>query len=274
MKHLVLGSEGQIGGHLVKFLKGIGEDVIEFDILRNDYEDLRIPNNKILNEKMKESDIVHFLAFDIGGSIYMKRYQNTYDFIADNMKIICNVFEALYKYSTPFIFASSQMSNMAHSTYGKLKSIGEIYTRVLNGITVKFWNVYGHERDPEKSHVITDFIKMARDKGKIMMKTDGQEYRQFLFGDDCAECLYILSEKYDKVDRDTPLHITSFKWTKIIDIAKIISKIFNKCSVIPNIEKDSIQKNIKNEPDKYILKFWKPKTSLEEGINRVIEMMP
>ena len=35
------------------------------------------------------------------------------------------------------------MSNMTHSPYGILKSIGETYTRALKGLIVKFWNVYG-----------------------------------------------------------------------------------------------------------------------------------
>ena len=35
MKHLVLGSSGQIGYHLVSYLHSIGEKVIEFDIVNN-----------------------------------------------------------------------------------------------------------------------------------------------------------------------------------------------------------------------------------------------
>ncbi len=33
MKHLILGSSGQIGFHLVSYLKSVGEEVIEFDIV-------------------------------------------------------------------------------------------------------------------------------------------------------------------------------------------------------------------------------------------------
>jgi nucleoside-diphosphate-sugar epimerase len=108
-----------------------------------------------------------------------------------------NTFEMLEKTNTPFIFASSQMSNMTHSTYGILKSVGEKYTNSLNGINVKFWNVYGYETNEEKSHVITDFIKMAKKDGCIKMRTTGDEVRQFLFGEDCAEGLYILAKNYN-----------------------------------------------------------------------------
>jgi nucleoside-diphosphate-sugar epimerase len=273
MKHLILGSEGQIGRHLVNYFKKIDEEFIEFDIRRTTTEDLRIYDNELLIKEIKECDIVHFLAFDVGGSEYMKKYQDSYDFIANNIKIMNTVFDALKHYNKPFIFASSQMSNMLHSTYGILKAVGESYTRALNGVIVKFWNVYGYENDPEKTHVITDFIEMAKNEGKITMKTDGQEERQFLYGDDCAECLLILSKMYDEIDRGKALHITSFEWTKIIDIANIISSEFNNCPIRPSTKKDNVQRDIKNEPDEYILKFWKTKTKLKKGIKSIIDMM-
>ena len=65
------------------------------------------------------------------------------------------------------------MANMSYSSYGLTKSIGEKITSVLGGVTVKFWNVYGVEHDPEKTHAITDFINKARNTGVINMLTDG-----------------------------------------------------------------------------------------------------
>ena len=115
---------------------------------------------------------------------------------------------------------------MGHSNYGKLKSIGESYTEALKGIVVKFWNVYGHEADPEKSHVITDFINKAKDFNLIKMRTSGKEERQFLYGDDCAECLHIISKQYYNIAKERKLDIASFEWTSILDVAKIISKYF------------------------------------------------
>jgi nucleoside-diphosphate-sugar epimerase len=75
-----------------------------------------------------------------------------------------NVFNLLKKYNKKFIFASSTMSNMINSNYGVLKKIGESYSKSLGGIIVKFWNVYGIEKDMKKSHVITDFILNAKKK--------------------------------------------------------------------------------------------------------------
>jgi nucleoside-diphosphate-sugar epimerase len=73
-----------------------------------------------------------------------------------------NVFDVLERYKKPFVFASSQMSNMSYSPYGLAKAVGESYTKTLGGLVVKFWNVYGVEHDLDKSHVITDFIIKAK----------------------------------------------------------------------------------------------------------------
>lgn len=272
MKHLVLGSSGQVGYHLVNVLKQQNQEVITFDIVESLDQDLRIYNNELLEEKIKECDFIHFLAFDIGGSLYMKKYQDTFDFISNNIKIMNNTFDIIKKYNKPFIFASSQMSNMSYSTYGILKAIGEKYTESLGGLVVKFWNVYGYECDEEKSHVVTDFIKMAKKDGIIKMKTDGIESRQFLYGDDCAECLIALANQYNDIERNVPLHITNFEWNQIITIAEIIQKL-TKCSIKPSTDKDTVQLDKRNEPDPYILNFWKPKTTLEEGINKIFNLI-
>jgi len=45
MKYLVLGSAGQVGAELCKFLRKENHEVVEFDIAIDDSQDLRIPNN-------------------------------------------------------------------------------------------------------------------------------------------------------------------------------------------------------------------------------------
>lgn len=273
MKHLILGSEGQVGGHLRNIMARRGEDVFEFDIVRSPAEDLRTWGNPRLDEAMDACDFVHFLAFDVGGSTYMTKYQDTFDFVSNNVKIMDRVFDALKRTTKPFFFATSQMSNMSYSTYGILKAVGERYTRALNGVLVKFWNVYGYENDPAKSHVITDFIAMAKTQGRIRMRTDGHEERQFLYGDDCAECLLRLARMYRDIDRTKPLDITNFEWTSILRVAELISAQLGRCPIIPGQACDDLQRNKRNEPDPYVLRYWKPAIRLDEGIRRVVEQM-
>lgn len=269
MKFLVLGSEGQVGASLVDFLKRNNHDVLTFDIIENQNMDLRIPG--AVDDYIKKSDFVFFLAFDVGGSVYLKKYQNTYDYIDNNVKIMCNTFDAIRRHSKPFIFSSSQMSSMGFSTYGCLKSIGEHYTKSLNGLTVKFWNVYGIEKDLNKSHVITDFVLMAKNNKKIKIKTTGEEKRQFLYSEDCCEALYALALNYNILDKNKSYDIASFEWTKIIDIADIISSLYSGTTVETSESFDLIQNNTQNEPNRNILTLWNPKTDLISGITKIKE---
>ena len=165
------------------------------------------------------------------------------------------------------------MSNMSYSSYGRLKAIGESYTEILGGIVVKFWNVYGIEHDLDKSHVITDLIIKAHDTSTIDLLTDGTEERQFLFADDCCEALVTLSEKYSEIPRDKELHITNFDWTNILNVANIIASHFPGSTIIPAVSKDEVQKDKRNEPNDFILNYWKPKTSIENGIAHIVEAM-
>ena len=273
MRYLVLGSAGQVGGALTAYLKKAGHDVLTFDVVTHAAEDLRIHNNTVLINKLNQADFVFFLAFDVGGSRYLKLYQNTFEFVANNTKLMANTFELLNITKKPLIFASSQMSNMGYSPYGQLKALGELYTRQLNGLVVKFWNVYGVEHDLEKSHVITDFLLKARKEKHIDMLTDGKEQRQFLFADDCSECLLSLSQYYTSVPRNEELHITNFKWHTILDVANVIAQIYPGTIIQPAACVDEVQLDKRNEPDPYILNYWKPKTELPQGIKMVDSLL-
>ena len=190
---------------------------------------------------------------------------------------MANVFGHLSDYKKPFVFASSQMSNMSYSPYGVMKRVGELYTKSLNGLIVKFWNVYGIEKDMEKAHVITDFIRKGFESGVIDMMTDGTEAREFLYAEDCCEALEKIMEEYSNLSSDDELHITTGVYTSILEIAQEIRKLFTdigkKVEVIPSEKKDEVQKDARNEPDSFIRKIWQPKTSVKDGLKKVFEEM-
>ena len=278
MKVLNLGSSGQIGAYLTEYLRKKGHEVIEYDKnLGARYNLTAIPSTW-LESCIKEADFVFFLAFDVGGSRYLKKYQNTFDFINNNTRLMANVFGLLEKYNKRFVFASSQMSNMSYSPYGVMKRVGELYTTSLKGLTVKFWNVYGIEKDMDKAHVITDFIKKGFEEGDFEMMTDGTEERQFLYAEDCCEALETVMENYTDFKPEDPLHITSFHATTIKDVAAIIQGQFSlidmhDVKILPGLAKDSVQLDKRNEADNYIMGWWLPKTNMQDGIAKVFNEM-
>ena len=278
MKITILGSKGQIGAYLTEYLRGKGHIIHEFDILNGEHQDLTIIPNPDLHRVIIDSDFIFFLAFDVGGSRYLKKYQHTFDFINNNARLMVNVFGLLEKYNKRFIFASSQMSNMSYSPYGVMKRVGELYTQTLKGLTVHFWNVYGVENDLEKSHVITDFIRRGFEEGEFEMMTDGTEERQFLYAEDCCEALETVMESYTDFKPEDPLHITSFRGSTIKEVAEIIQGQFNligmhHVKIKPGLAKDSVQMDKRNEANNYITGWWMPKTNLQDGIAKVFEVM-
>ena len=277
MKISVLGSSGQIGAYLTDYLSKKGHLVREFDVVNDVHEDMTHIPNPFLRNIIMDSDFVFFLAFDVGGSHYLKKYQHTFKFINNNARLMANAFGYLSDYKKPFVFASSQMSNMSYSPYGVMKRVGELYTKSLNGLIVKFWNVYGIEKDIEKAHVITDFIRKGFETGVIDMMTDGTEAREFLYAEDCCEALETVMGNYDRLTSDNELHITTGSYTTILEIAQNIQKLFSNIGkevvIKPAQSKDEVQKDVRNKPDLFIRKFWQPKTSVEDGISKIFEVM-
>ena len=277
MRVTILGSSGQIGAYLTEYLRDKGHEVTEFDKNYSiDHDMTKIPNYQ-LRHAIKDSDFVFFLAFDVGGSRYLKKYQHTFKFIDNNARMLAGAFQHLAEYGKPFIFASSQMSSMSYSPYGVMKRVGELYTKSLGGLIVKFWNVYGIEKDMEKAHVITDFIRKGFETGVIDMMTDGTESREFLYAEDCCEGLEAVMGNYDRLTSDDELHITTGNSTTILEIAQSIQRLFSNIGkevIIRRSESvDEVQKDAKNVSDPYIQKFWRSTTSVKEGLTKVFYEM-
>ena len=277
MKVAILGSSGQIGAYLTEYLRKKEHLVREFDIVNDPHEDMTHIPNPFLRNVIMDSDFVFFLAFDVGGSHYLKKYQHTFKFLDNNARMMANVFGYLSDYKKPFVFASSQMSNMSYSPYGVMKRVGEMYTKSLDGLIVKFWNVYGIEKDMEKAHVITDFIRKGFETGIIDMMTDGTEAREFLYAEDCCEALESVMQNYDRLTPNDELHITTGNSTTILEIAQNIQKLFSNIGkevvIKPADSKDEVQKDARNVSDPYIQKFWRSTTSVKEGLTKVFYEM-
>ena len=73
------------------------------------------------------------------------------------------------------------------------------------------------------------------------------------------------------------MHVTSFTSIKIIDIANIIKQKFEmigkNVDIKPSIDIDTVQQNSKNVASNYLTNWWKPKTTLEDGIAKVFASM-
>ena len=281
MRHLVLGSSGQIGSYVCDELTRQGHHVVHWDIADGRRYDLcRDAVQENLHEVMLQCDFVHFLAYNVGGSQYLMEYESTFDYVDENVRMMEKVFYALRRIRKPFYFASSQMQNMSDSIYGRLKSIGEDYTRALGGVNVRFWNVYGYEPISVKNHVITDFLRAADGRRFIYCKTDGTEYRNFLHAADCAEKLVMITDNYDHFAQSSYVAVHNHGASNTIkEVAETIAKVVAPPEVLVRYtNKQDTTQTIFNDPMQHIThpeleEVGNRFANLEDGIRDVYQQI-
>lgn len=260
-KNLVIGSDGFIGTPFCTFLESKGEDVIRFDIQRSKKEDARVATLPL-----DRADYVYFLAWDVGGSKYLYEENRQMTQLNWNVALMQNVFAQLEKTKKPFLFVSSQLSEEVETVYGVTKSLGEVWTHVLDGACVRVWNAYGYmEENNIKSHVISDFIYQALTTKKITMMTNGMEWRQFTHITDLSNAFYMAL--HTKKLRKTVHDASSYEWVRILDVAQTIADITG-AKIIQGKEKGRDPypaKNMGRVPG------WLPQIELKDGIRSMID---
>ena len=84
---LILGSGGQIGAYLTDYLDKIGYEVLEFDVINGLHQDMTEIPNPELHRQIMRSHFVFFLAFDVGGSHYLKTVSYTHLTLPTNREV-------------------------------------------------------------------------------------------------------------------------------------------------------------------------------------------
>lgn len=259
--NLVIGSDGFIGTPFCRSLEVRGEKVIRFDIKHGKKEDARFEKLPLV-----KVDNVYFLAWDVGGSKYLYESKLQKNQLNWNLQLMKNVFDQLEKSKKNFVFVSSQLSEEVDTVYGVTKKLGEVWTGLLGGKCIRVWNAYGYmEGEDIKSHVISDFIYQALKTKKIVMMTNGEEWRQFTHITDLSNAFYMAANT--KSLRRTIYDASSYEWVRIIDIAHMIASMTG-AKVIPGNNKghDPLPSdNMGRIPG------WLPSISLESGIQTLVE---
>jgi nucleoside-diphosphate-sugar epimerase len=203
------------------------------------------------------------LAWDVGGSKYLYKREAQFRQLDWNLELLSNLFPQLGESGVPFLFVSSQLAEETDSVYGVTKRLGEVWTRLIGGVTVRLWNVYGALEDmSERSHVICDFVWQAINTGEIRMMTTGEEMRQFIYMDDVYDAF--CSAMNQKVT-DRLYDVTSFEWVSIKSIADIIATETG-AKVIPGTKVGSTPIT----PIKGRIPGWWPQISLHEGLKHLV----
>ena len=296
-KSVITGGAGFIGSNLANHLVKIGHKVIILDNFvsgkRSNLEHLKkkdvkiikknVSKNKNLNKYLKGADyIFHLAAF----AQIMPSIKNPKKYFKNNVIGTLKVLEAaksikikklIYAASSSCYGSSKKIPTSEkdkielNNPYAATKFLGEElvmkYASIFKmpNISFRFFNVYGPKINISGpySAVIGNFLFQKKNNKPLTIVGNGQQTRDFIHIDDLVSAFLkaIKSKKVNKI-----YNLGSGKRTSINTIAKIIGGKKKFIPTRPGETKHSLANisKLKKEIN------WKPKTSINTGIKKLL----
>ena len=304
MKIFVTGGAGFIGSALVKSFLEKNYEVTIFDNFSNSSEENishllnkgvslvkgDVTNYENLQQALNNFDLVVHLAAQIGVEESIKKPELTHSINVggtENLLKACvakkvnNVIVA----SSAAVYGQPKELPLTESCpllpvspYGKSKvemeKILQDFSKEygLNGISLRFFNVYGKNQTDEYAGVITKFMKKISENKPLIIFGDGSNTRDFLSIDDVIDSIHNAIIKIDG-KKGNCYNIATGKSVSIKELAKLILSISGKNLEInyesPN-EGDIVYSQTSIDLAKKELGF-QPKTKLSDGLKKLLE---
>lgn len=297
-KILVTGSSGMIGSALVRLLKESGYT----NLLTPTRQELNLCDQKKVTEyfaSQKPGYVFHLAA--IVGGIHAN---NTIpaDFVYQNTVMHCNVIDSAYRSGAKkllfpgsactypkmakqpipeeeFLNGYVEPTNIAYAA-AKINGIimCQSYTKQYGFQTVipMPTNCYGvgDNFNPEQSHVIPALMKRfheAKQDGAREVKIwgTGSPLREFIYVDDLADAMIFLMQNHDSSEI---INVGTMEEISITNLAERIAEVVDyKGAVTFDRSKPDGTPRKCLDSNKLQSLGWKPKVSLQEGLQRMYE---
>ena len=298
MKFAVTGGAGFVGNNITRLLVSKGYSVVVIDNLHTgkkenlegvlekiEFYQIDIRNYNDMEKILKNVDgIFHQAAL----TIVNESFEKTKEYFDVNVKGTENIFKIAEKFKKKVVYASSssiygdskQIPIKENSDrnpinpYGQTKLedefLAEKYAnRGLDVIGLRYFNIFGKGQTGSYAGVITQFMRKLNEEKPPIIYGDGTQIRDFIHVTDIAEAN--LSAMLSKINSGF-FNIGTGVGTKIIDLAKIMIKIFD--SKFEPIFQDSLKGDVKiSQADIILTKKminWESKIELEEGLRKFI----
>lgn len=304
MNYLVTGGAGFIGRWVVKQLIEENHFVTVIDDMSNGDESnlnefLTSPNLKLIvcdiNKIDKKDDIpknmdvcIHLISsINVQKSIDDPRHTFEVDIRGTfNVLEYCRLNKIKFVYiSTCMVYAPASDTKISEnhdtvcvSPYAAAKLAGEKLVEAYNyaydmpTVILRPFNCYGPYSFHKtlESSVITKFLEWSIKGEKIEIYGDGTQTRDFLYVEDCADFIVRASKNSNAIGEI--INAGSGSEISIRDLAR---KIYNSAEKIQYKEhhhpQSEVRRLICDNNKAKILLDWKPRTKLEEGIQKTKE---
>ncbi len=309
MSILITGGAGFIGRWVVKKLLIQEKKVIIIDNLDNgrkeNLDEFKDNPNFIefLIADIKDKQILEILfkkykfsiCFHLAAQINVQEsLDNPKKSIENNIIGTYNILEVARKYKTKVILVGTCM---VYDLANARKSISEIhpikpsspyagskiaaeelalsyyYGFKLPVVILRPFNIYGpYQKTNMEGGVISIFINHKIKNEKLMIFGDGNQTRDFLYVEDCADFIVKASECESCVGEI--INAGTGEDISIIDLAKLIVGNGTRIEYVKHHHPQSeIMKLVSNNSKAKKILNWEPKTSLEEGIRKLENWM-
>ncbi|MEK9180243.1 MAG: NAD-dependent epimerase/dehydratase family protein [Patescibacteria group bacterium] len=293
MKILITGASGFVGSNLARRLLANKQVVIGLDRPRTG-KTSQAPEGVILHEGdirskdiyplFKGVDIVFHLAAK--NDIYACQ-EDPVETISGNVHGTANVFEAARRAGVKKVVFSS--SSVLEEGEERLKGfyaiskmacekIAEGYRAAfgLNYVLLRYFNVYGPGQDWGRAHppVMSAFIiNVLKGKRPTLFEGSEENKRHFVYIDDIND-FHMLCVNDERVNNKL-FRLAGGRSVSITETWKIIKKLMGtdiEPVVKPRMASDIVVQPVADISDAVSL-GWEPKTSLEEGLQKMIEYL-
>jgi len=298
MKFAVTGGAGFVGNNIVRLLISKGHSVVVIDNLHTgkkenlegvlekiEFHEIDIRNYNEMEKILKNVDgIFHEAAL----TIVQESFDKTKEYFDVNVKGTENIFKIAEKFKKKVVYASSSSiygdteqivikeSSIRNpiNPYGQTKLedefLAEKYvSKGLDVIGLRYFNIFGKGQTGSYAGVITQFIRKLNDKKSPIIFGDGLQIRDFIHVSDIAEAN--LSAMLSNTNSGF-FNIGTGIGTKIVDLAKIMIKIFDE--KFEPVFQDALKGDVKiSQADMTLTKKminWESKIELEEGLRKFI----
>ena len=293
----VTGGAGFIGSHLAKSLVKNDHNVIVIDNLhRGTLSNLKEIQNEIEFHEIDIRDYnnMYKVLKNIDGIFHQaalnsvpESFKNSEEYYQVNTIGTENILKLAKKFSFKVVYASSasiygnqtkfpiheDAEKKPSSPYGDSKFQAEkLATKFAeHGVSViglRYFNVFGVGENPNYAGVISKFIENLTKHKSPIINGDGSQLRNFVFVDDVVKA-NILALKSNVVHAF--INIASNNTTSINELAKIMIRM-SGLSIKPVYDKPRKGDIEKSQADISLAKKligWEPKTTLEQGLEKI-----